>query len=187
MKRREKINLICNEIMAQDSPYMNYIKDNIMSGYEDDLLQEVMLILLDKPKKMIQAYDEKWLRYLFVNICSKQFFSSTSPFYKKYRVKSSEIIPEILDNGEDDFELDIKRDMEEKWEMLNTTLDKINFTWYETELMDCYFKRNLTYKKIENELGVDSVSAWITIHKCLNKIKDALPEGVEHTEKKKVK
>ena len=72
MTQEQKINTICKEIMDPQGKYMSYIQDNISIKHSDDLLQEILLILLDKPKKMIQAYDEKWLRYLFVNISSKQ-------------------------------------------------------------------------------------------------------------------
>ena len=182
MTQEQKINTICKEIMDPQGKYMSYIQDNISIKHSDDLLQEILLILLDKPKKMIQAYDEKWLRYLFVNISSKQYFSSSSPFYKKYRQHFSEISDGMSSGNNDDIEY--KMDMEDKWHMLKVAIEKTDFTWYETNLMEHYFDKNLSYQKVEDALEVDSVSVWMTIQKCLGKIKHNLPEGLEFAPKR---
>lgn len=52
----------------------------------DDLEQEIYMILLEYNKdKIIEMYKKKQLRYFIVGIISKQYNSSTSPFYKKYK------------------------------------------------------------------------------------------------------
>lgn len=182
MTQEQQITKICNIMMDSQGPYISYIRDNISAKHADDLLQEIMLILLEKPKKLIQAYEEKWLRYLFVNISSKQYFSSSSPFYKKYRQHFSEVSDGMSIENNDDIEY--KQDMEAKWEMLKVAIDKTDFTWYETNLMEHYFDKNLSYQKVEEELEVDSVSVWMTIQKCLDKIKHNLPEGLEFAPKR---
>lgn len=184
MTDTQKINKICSEIMNPQGAIQLYLENNIPEQYRDDLFQEIMVILLSKPKKLIESWENGWLKYYFVNISSKQFFSSTSPFHKKYRNKNSEMV-DIVEEEDDD--LKYKEDIENKFNILNDIYNKTQFTWYENQILDYYFKQNLSYKKIEKETGVDSVSAYITVHKCLNKIKDNLPSNIKHLPKKDLK
>lgn len=56
----------------------------------DDLCAEVYLILLEyNEEKIIKAYSEGWILFLIRNILCKQYYSSTSPFFVKYRKFSS--------------------------------------------------------------------------------------------------
>lgn len=52
----------------------------------DDLVQEIYMILLDyKEDKIIEMYNKKQLKYFLVGVIQRQYHSSTSPFYKKYK------------------------------------------------------------------------------------------------------
>jgi hypothetical protein len=52
----------------------------------DDLEQEIYMILLEYDnKKIIEMYRNKQLKYFIVGVLQRQYFSSTSPFYKKYK------------------------------------------------------------------------------------------------------
>lgn len=174
-KQQQKINQICNEIMDPNGPFQDYIKTKIPEQHQGDLLQEIMIILLEKPKKLIEAYEGKWLRYLFVNISSKQFFSSSSPYHKKYRQPFNELNYDM--NIEDISDIDYKTEMELKNSLLQTALENTKLSWYQQNLMRYYFDENLSYKKIEKETGIDHSSIFIEIHKCLRKIRESLPEN----------
>ena len=55
-----------------------------------DLSAEVYLILLEyKEEKLVKAHTEGWLLFFIRNILCKQYYSSTSPFFIKYRKLSS--------------------------------------------------------------------------------------------------
>lgn len=174
-KDQIKINQICEEIMDVNGPFQDYIRTKIPQSHQNDLLQEILLILLDKPKKLIEAYEKKWLRYLFVNISSKQFFSSTSPYHKKYRQPFNELSYDM--NIEDTTDIEYKTEMGLKWDLLQESIKNTKLSWYQQQLMEYYFDKDLSYKKIEKELGIDHSSVFIEIHKCLRKIRENLPEN----------
>lgn len=52
----------------------------------DDLCQDVIYILLDKPENFIrQLYDDGALSYYILAILNNQIFSGTSPYYHTYK------------------------------------------------------------------------------------------------------
>lgn len=59
---------------------------NVFEGDIDDLEQEVFTILLEyDADKIIEMYHKKQLKFFIVGIVTRQYFSKTSPFYKKYK------------------------------------------------------------------------------------------------------
>ena len=59
---------------------------NVTSNDIDDFVQEVYLILLDyNPEKLVELYNNKQLKYFLVGIIRRQYYSATSPYYKKYK------------------------------------------------------------------------------------------------------
>lgn len=59
---------------------------NVFEGDIDDLEQEVYTILLEyDADKIIEMYNRKQLKFFIVGIVTRQYFSKTSPFYKKYK------------------------------------------------------------------------------------------------------
>lgn len=59
---------------------------NVFEGDIDDLEQEVYTILLEYDvNKIIEMYHKKQLKFFIVGIVTRQYFSKTSPFYKKYK------------------------------------------------------------------------------------------------------
>jgi hypothetical protein len=59
---------------------------NVFEGDIDDLEQEVFTILLEYDvDKIIEMYNKKQLKFFIVGIVTRQYFSKTSPFYKKYK------------------------------------------------------------------------------------------------------
>ena len=54
--------------------------------YMDDLAQEIYLILLEyNQTKLQEIYDKGQLNFFLTRIIKNQYFSNTSPFFKKYR------------------------------------------------------------------------------------------------------
>lgn len=91
-------------------PLIDDILYNITGGnaLREDLKSELFLILMEmKDQKIIKAWKEKWIHYLCVNILKKQWKSSTSPFYKKFKgEKSNDFSGDIIDELDDfDYEL----------------------------------------------------------------------------------
>ena len=64
------------------------------ADYFDDLCQEVYFILLTgyTEEKLQEAIDKKQINFIITSIMKNQWYSKTSPFYrkyKKYKLKSS--------------------------------------------------------------------------------------------------
>lgn len=54
--------------------------------YMDDLVQEIYLILLEYDQEKLQSiYDKGQFNFFLTRIIKNQYFSKTSPFFKKYR------------------------------------------------------------------------------------------------------
>lgn len=54
--------------------------------YMDDLTQEIYLILLEYNQEKLQSiYDKGQFNFFLTRIIKNQYFSNTSPFFKKYR------------------------------------------------------------------------------------------------------
>ena len=75
----------------------------------DDFVQEIYMILLEYDKdKIIELYKKKQLKYFIVGIISRQYNSSTSPYYKKYKKYYQYIDGNYINNENnedvDDFE-----------------------------------------------------------------------------------
>lgn len=79
-----------NKIM-QEVYEENIVRDiitnmRVKSNDIDDLEQEIYMILLEYNRdRIVELYEKKQLRYFIVGIVSRQYNSSTSPFYKKYK------------------------------------------------------------------------------------------------------
>jgi hypothetical protein len=140
---------------------------NITGGnpLKEDLKSELFLILMEMPdSKIIGAWKDKWINYLCVNILTKQWRSSTSPFYKKFKKERTN--EEFIDIIDEEVGVD--------WELAETILDIADkhLTFVEKELFmmrykigkyDRWFgewrdkecqKPIYSYRKIEKKLAI---------------------------------
>lgn len=76
----------------------------------DDLIQEIYIILLEYNKdKIVELYTKKQLRYFLVGIIQRQYHSSTSPFYKKYKKYYTLVDENQINNSElNDDDIDVE-------------------------------------------------------------------------------
>jgi len=167
---------------------------NITSGHQlgDDLKQELFLTMLEMPELKIQtAFKDKWLNYLAINILTKMWKSTTSPFYKKWRFPIDEL-NENFNILDDDGEM-----TEEIWNKIKLAIDKLPFVQKELIKMrykiDEYDKNNgdkrdnfckksiYSYRKMEQKLKVGDISIdhntiqkyhWKAISKLKKSYKD---------------
>lgn len=71
----------------------------------DDLIQEVYVILLDyKAEKIIELYEKKQLKFFIVGILRRQYYSNTSPFYKKYKKYYTLVDGNYINNENNDMD-----------------------------------------------------------------------------------
>lgn len=153
------------------SPVIDDIIWNITGGNSlaEDLKSELFLILLEMPEiKIVNAHEGKWLNYLCINIIKKQWSSSTSPFYKKYKKGSGdELTFEIID---DSIPFDIETFHKvmmaiEELPLVEKELLKMRWKigkydkWFgELRDEDCQ-KDVYSYRKIENRLAIQTINS----------------------------
>lgn len=151
------------------SPVIDDMLVNITGGNDlrHDLKSELFLILMEMPDiKIIRAHQGRWLTYLCVNILKKQWRSTTSPFYKKWRKNwGGEIMGDVIDEL-DDFDY-------ETLDKILTIIDKLPLVEKELFQMrykigkydrwlgalrdkDCQ-KAVYSYRKIENKLAIQTI------------------------------
>ena len=77
------VDYIYNHRLVQDIAKNMKVSDE----YFDDLCQEVYFILLTgyTDEKLQEAIDNNQINYIITSIMKKQWYSSTSPFYMKYK------------------------------------------------------------------------------------------------------
>lgn len=93
----------------------NVVKDicknmNISQNDMDDFVQEIYLILLEYDSdKIIELWKNRQLNYFLVGIIKRQYNSTTSPYYKKYKkyysiVDGNQINKQEINDDIDDIE-----------------------------------------------------------------------------------
>lgn len=77
----------------------------------DDLKQELAIILLEyNQDKLKEMYDKKQIKFFLVRVIQFQYFSKTSPFYKKYKKYYHFLDGNTPNNEEQDEEQDNRID-----------------------------------------------------------------------------
>jgi hypothetical protein len=133
----------------------------------DDLRAEVTLILLETDEqKLLAIHAGNALKFYTVRIIINLIQSKTSLFYKKYRQQMAEITDRFIAEQADDFkERAAKEDIEDK------ALKEIdNLYWYNSGIVKLYLKHG-NYRAIEEDTGIPYSSAYKTIQKSFQEIK----------------
>jgi len=135
----------------------------IKPNHRDDFKSFIMDNLIDKPDKLIKAYEEGWLDFYIWRIVANQYYSTTSPWYRKHLIKENVMI----DIPEDEPEVSI--DTENVVNQVKTILNTLH--WYDRTLFEMYYFDKLTYQKIQEKTGINYISVRRTVMKTLEKIK----------------
>lgn len=73
----------------------------------DDLKSEILLIILEYDKeKIIELYEKNQLKFFIIRIINNQYFSNSSPYFKKYKKYYQLIDGNIYNNTTDDLDND---------------------------------------------------------------------------------
>jgi hypothetical protein len=174
-----------------ESPRITQAIRNICPGILHDDFQShfYLQILTMKPEKLIKAYESGYLDFLCIRIMTNQFNSKSSSFFKIY--KGSQAI-EIIDwdtalrynNIPDDEYIETKEYKLE--DVIKDVLPKHKHIgtgdWYDYELYNLYFYKNLTYQKIEKMTGINFRSVSLSVRKTVKKIKEYINDNPDkHT------
>ena len=135
----------------------------IKSHHREDFKSFIMDNLLDKPEKLVKAYNEGFIDYYIWRIISNQYYSTSSPWYRKFTIKDNIMV----DIPEDEPEVSIDEES-----VLNQIKNILNRThWYNRVLFEMYYFEKLTYQKIQEKTGINYISVRRTVMKTLEDIK----------------
>ncbi|MCR4307036.1 MAG: glycosyltransferase [Candidatus Berkelbacteria bacterium] len=142
---------------VQKEEYKRICK-KILPNFWKDLYQELCLTVLEYPAEKVEAIRSK--RFFLVGVLLRMGRSSTSPFYKRYRVsyEIKEQVEEVYNKEED-----------EKIDRLCHHLDKQY--WFDKEILKQYLQEGNVRKTMEKT----GVSSWI-IRQSILKTKKKLKE-----------
>jgi len=135
----------------------------VKSHHREDFKSFIMDILIDNPDKLVKSYEEGWIDFYIWRIVANQYYSNTSPWYRKYLIKENVMV----DITEDEPEISIDEES-----VLNQVKDILNRVhWYDRTLFQMYYFEKMTYQKIQENTGINYISVRRTVMKTLEKIK----------------
>lgn len=176
--------------LLQDPFYEEVLKKYLKKKSDlDEFRQELWIILLEmKDNKLIQYYDSKVLKYIYIGIINNQIKSKTSPWHRKFRaynqINNTVSLDPTLDfNYEDkDFcndilkeiskpEIDfikIKKDNELKIKYIEDKLIaleiKDKYLLRDISVFKMHFYNNMSYRQISEKTHISLTSVWTYIN-----------------------
>ena len=161
----------------------------------NDLKAEVVLILLETDEtKLLQIHASGGLRFYTVRVIMNLIRSKTSFFYKQYRQHFTQIdirqdysgnnyVDDMIRIGKsfDKLTLDLQLTQEEdhkereaREDVEDRALNEIdNLYWYNSQMLRLYLKHG-NYRAIEKDTRIPYSSAYKTIQKSLEEIKQKI-------------
>ena len=137
----------------------------VKSKDRDEFKSFILDILIDNCDKLTLAYKEGWIDYYIWRIISNQYYSNTSPWYRKHVVKDyfQTDIPDMIDEEEN--EIDTEKVIEKIKEILKRK------HWYDATLFNLYYFENMTYKQIEEATKINYIAVRRSVMKTLDDVK----------------
>ena len=147
----------------------------------DDLKAEVILVVCEIDEKRLQQMQETGqLVFFVVRIILNMVKSTTSRFYKKFRITNDElkesytfvdIRDEEATEQEHIYDLTENEQRKQREELEDLAIEKINtLDWYESELLKLYVKHG-NYRAIETVTQIPFSSVYKTIQGSIKKIR----------------
>lgn len=137
-----------------------------------DLKSEVFLILAELPEeKIIDLYQNNYLKFYAVRIMLNLVQSTDKKFYKKYR--------DFVEYNYDSNEKQIDLYLIDEHEILGKVNDIIqDLYWYDRELLNLYtFKFNKNARELSRKTGIPYMSIIRTLNSIKKHLKDKLRNG----------
>lgn len=152
------------------NPDFRLMVENITKGHEltDDLFQELVLILMEMDEdKLVGIYQRNELKWWCVRILMNQWYSKTSPFWKKYKQHGN-----TIDQNADVTSLDVPEeqpiDLEVIIDQVNSALNGMH--WYNKELLMTYLREG-SYMEVHRKTGIHYKSIRNTVRETIDKVK----------------
>ena len=180
-----KIDNILKQIATEGSIY-DEIMDNILSSTRNytldkksELISEIAISMLSNQANVLKQYESNTFKYWFIRVVSNQVKSTTSPFYKNARETitskfgTEDFNFNMYDEEEDD-SIEQLQLIENRMKLIQQVRKEINCTWFEAEVFKLYYDEGYTYRRIEEEFGIDHCLAWNSVKKVRERLKKAI-------------
>jgi len=113
----------------------------------DDLFQECILILLEQTdERIVELHSNDKLKPFFIRIVQNNYFSKTSPFFKKYKSKP-------LFKKEEGDQTESNYDYDKLVDYINSG-GKTRIEWFDTQLIKLLFSEK-DIRKLARKTGID--------------------------------
>ena len=144
----------------------------------DDFKQDLFLILskypatTDDQRGIEDMHENCTLDFFIVRIILNQVRSKTSPFYKTY--KKNRVKNNYFEFDEETYLYEYEY---KEFDVLKYCAENDILTWYETEILSAYYRLGrfkpedkTSFRKLEDEYGIDHVSLYQTVNEAKDKI-----------------
>ena len=173
------IDEILTEIANPNGIYSE-IMDNILCPrhceLKSELISEIAISYLDKPKKIEKIWRDGYGKYYFIRTVINNVRSNTSPFYKNCIKTDYELIEgydfDIIDDSEDIIKY--KEEKEDKINQIDKAYKSIKRDWFKSTVWEEYYIKGKTFRKIEEEWKIDHCLAFHTVNNMRNEIKNII-------------
>lgn len=166
MDKNQKLNLLFLK-------HREWIKIASVYGareYSEDLIQDMYLRLLEKPKYLSKAVENGIVKDGYV------FFIIKTMLINKSKKDARDVVETILDTF--DYIEDSKEDLSSKiaLEGFYNKIDKISdsWRWYDREIFNIYKNTSLSIRGISKKTDISHVSIFNTLKKCKAQVKEIL-------------
>ena len=178
------INQILEEICKPNSIYDEIIENILYPNLhlKGELVSEIAIGFISNQIKVIEAYNKGYFKYYFINTVKNQVHSKTSSFYKITKSSiTQDFNDEIYNTITDDDLIQEKRDMEQKYILLNEALENTNLKWFEIQMFNEYYGEGKTYRQIEKDTGVDHCLVFHNVKNAKTKIINYIEKKTNYT------
>ena len=136
------------------------------SDWAEDLLQDVLLQLWEKDEINLKKLDDNSIKYYIVRCITTNWYSETSPFYRKVKRESSlySDLKDIAEAPVDDNEIHehlVMDTMEEQYGALN---------WFSKDLLSRYLILG-SYKKVSQQTRIPLMSVHTYVKQAKTELK----------------
>lgn len=197
MKKTTKEEVI--KSITNDKYYNDVLESYLKNKSErDEFRQEMWVILLEmNDDKIIDYYDRKILKYIYIGIINNQLKSSSSPWHTKFRKFKSLLVDDSIvfkdtyrqdapaDSGTlinnlifiDDFDevKELKLDNEIKLDYISKELKKIikenPMMVRDVEVFKMHFYDKLSYQKISNITKISKTNVYVYVNNIIRLLK----------------
>jgi len=139
------------------------------SSWAEDLLNDVLLQLWEKDDIKLTKLDDNTIKYYIIRCITTNWYSETSPFYRKIKRESSlySDLKDITDSATNDVEL-------EQHIMMDTLEEEYGaLGWFQKDLLSRYLILG-SYKKVSQQTRIPLNS----VHNYVKQAKIELKENV---------